>query len=336
MKSTRSLEPWRWLVLPLALALDLALGDPPNSWHPVAWMGAAIARLSSHAPRSSRVCSFLFGLGLAVGGATTSALLAHRLHHMAARLPTPVALLVEAGLLKFTFSLRGLLRAGRDVQKALEAGDLASARRLLAWHLVSRDVNRLDSSQVAAAAVESLAENLSDGLLAPLLYYALAPGGGWGLAAAYAYRFLNTADAMVGYRDAEREWLGKASARLDDVANLLPARLTALLLAGCAWAVGGDAGNAWRIWRRDAGKTASPNAGHSMAAMAGALGVELEKVGHYVLGEGLPRPQPADIGRALRLVGVAGSIGVGLFALFLHRRSHGSPRTAAAMLSIRR
>ncbi|MCS6827716.1 MAG: adenosylcobinamide-phosphate synthase CbiB [Caldilinea sp.] len=305
----------RGLTLLLALAFDVLWGDPNNRRHPVAWMGTAIARLWRCAPRQGRAAPFLFGLCLAGGGAAASALTARLFHYAFSQAPTPVAVLLEAISLKMTFSLRGLLAAGRSVEAALEQGDLDTARRRLAWHLVSRDVSRLDASQVAAATIESLAENLSDGTLAPLFYYALVPKAEWGLAAAYAYRFLNTADAMLGYRDVEREWLGKAPARLDDVANLLPARATALLIVACARVVGGDRRRAWRIWRRDARQTASPNAGHPMAAMAGALGVELEKVGHYVLGAGLASPKPEDIARARGLVGVAAGICIGIIAL---------------------
>jgi adenosylcobinamide-phosphate synthase len=143
-----------------------------------------------------------------------------------------------------------------------------------------------------------------------LLYYALG-----GLPAALAYRFVNTTDAMLGYRDPAHEWLGKAPARLDDLANLLPARLTAGLITLAAALVGDDAGGAWRIWRRDARKTASPNAGHPMSAMAGALGVELEKVDHYRLGAGGRSPAPGDISRAVRLVRVVLALVAGLLLL---------------------
>lgn len=312
----------RWLTLLLALGIDWLWGDPGNCWHPVAWMGSAIAWLQHRAPRRRRWAALFYGLCLAGGGAAVSAWAVRLLTDTLSRTPTPVSVLIETVLLKMTFSLRGLLAAGGSIKAALEQGELDTARRLLAWHLVSRNVNQLNSSQVAAATIESLAENLSDGVLAPLLYYAFIPRSEWGLPAAYAYRFLNTADAMLGYRDAEREWLGKASARLDDLANLIPARVTALLIIACARAVDGSSRRAWRIWRRDARQTASPNAGHPMAAMAGALDIALEKVDHYVLGAGLPNPDSVDIGRALRLVGVAAGVGIGLLTLLRRMRRH--------------
>jgi adenosylcobinamide-phosphate synthase len=225
-------------------------------------------------------------------------------------IPGTLGLLSEAYILKTAIGLRGLSLAGEEVQRALEAGDLPEARRLLSWHLVSRDTSQLSAAQVAGATVESVAENASDGVLAPLFYYALG-----GLPAALAYRYSNTGDAMLGYHDAEREWLGKSPARWDDLLNLIPARLTALLLIALSPLVGADRARALAIWRRDARTTASPNAGHPMSAMAGALGVALEKVGHYHLGAGQAAPTTGDIRRSVRLVKLAAVAGAGLLAL---------------------
>ncbi len=285
-----------------ALLLDLLLGDPPNRYHPVAWMGRWIGTLAARSPRRGCWKPLAAGAFIVSSGTALVALAGWVLEQVARRLGPPAGPLLLAAGLKSTLALRSLVRAAEEVQAALEAGDLETARRLVAWHLVSRDTGALNVSQVAAATIESVAENAVDGIVAPLFYYA------WGgLPAALAYRFLNTADAMLGYRDANHEWLGKIPARLDDLANWLPARLTALLFVGVAALLEEDARGAWRVWRRDADKTASPNAGHPMSAVAGALGVELEKVDHYRLGETLPMPQPRDIGRAVRLVnGVAG------------------------------
>ncbi len=308
-------------VVSLALLIDLALGDPANRWHPVAWMGGAIARARRRAPRSGAGRQFAYGLATALGGAASCALIGCALSAMLRRLPRPPAILAEAVVLKLMLSLRGLLVAGEAVRRPLASGDLAAARQQLSWHLVSRDTSALDKAQVAAATVESLAENASDGVVAPLMWYAVG-GARWGLAGTLAYRFLNTADAMLGYRDAEREWLGKSSARLDDVANWLPARLTAALLVAAAPLVGGDAHRAWHIWRRDATLTASPNAGHPMSAAAGALGVALEKVGQYTLGAGMRAPDVADIRSAQKLVAVAVALfaGAATFAVMVFRQ----------------
>jgi adenosylcobinamide-phosphate synthase len=298
-----------------ALLLDLTLGDPPNRYHPVAWMGSAIAAMQRRAPRRGRLA---YGALIAWGGALTAAGAGRFIEVALARLPSQLSWAMEAGLLKMTFSLSGLVNAAREIDAALQAGDLPKARRLAAWHLVSRDTFALNASQVAAATIESLAENASDGVVAPLCYYTAG-----GLPATLAYRYVSTTDSMLGYRDEAREWLGKVPARSDDVLNLLPARLTALLMVAAALLTGQDVRGCRRIWKRDSGQTASPNAGHPMSAAAGALGVALEKVGHYKLGAGLRPPRREDIGRAVRLVQVTVGLAAVLCMLVSRRACDG-------------
>jgi adenosylcobinamide-phosphate synthase len=300
----------------MALLLDLILGDPANRFHPVAWMGTAIGTVRRRAPGQGWLAQLSFGALLVTGGAVITASLGRLLAEAITRLPAPIGWVVEAGLLVMTFSLRGLINAAEEVEDALEVGDLTEARRLASWHLVSRDTTALSESQVAAATIESVAENVSDGVVAPLFYYALG-----GLPAALAYRFVNTADAMLGYRDPAHEWLGKVPARLDDLANLIPARLSAALIVLAAALVGENPRMAWQVWRRDAGETTSPNAGHPMSAMAGALDVELEKVGHYRLGAGGCPPASGDIRRAARLVHFVPMLIVGVLVLLPFSRS---------------
>jgi adenosylcobinamide-phosphate synthase len=287
------------IALYLALLLDLALGDPPNRYHPVAWMGWLILAMRRLAERKSRQpwSKLAWGVGLVATGLAISIAAGCLMEAGLARLPKIAGWLGEALALKMTLSLRGLAQAARRVGRSLEAGDLAGARAWLYQHLVSRDASQLDESAVAAAAVESVAENASDSVVAPLLYYALA-----GLPGALAYRFVNTADALVGYRDQRHEWLGWPAARLDDLLNLVPARLTAVLMMLAAPLVGGSTARGWGIWWRDARLTASPNAGHPMSVAAGVLGIELEKAGHYRLGSGLAVATPRDIARSVRLL----------------------------------
>jgi adenosylcobinamide-phosphate synthase len=206
----------------------------------------------------------------------------------------PLALLINAVGLKLAVAFRGLVRAACQVAAALKAGDLCAARRLLSWHLVSRDTAQLPDYLLAAATVESVAENLTDGLAAPLFFYLLG-----GLPAAWAYRFANTCDSMLGYRDAQREYLGKFSARLDDLLNWMPARLTALAIVCGAALAGTDARRALAVMAAQHGRTASPNAGWTMSAMAGALGVTLEKVGHYRLEGGAGALAAGTVAQAL-------------------------------------
>ena len=281
----------------LALLIDVLFGDPPNRLHPTAWMGSLIQVLMRFRPRDNAAAELFYGIFILIVGLALTVCAGWALTLLAAQLPFWAGALLHAFALKLTVSLRGLNRAAAQVQSALQAGDMLEVRRLLAWHLVSRDTRLLDASQAAAAAIESVAENASDGIIAPLFFYALG-----GLPLAFAYRFANTADSLLGYRDAEREWLGKVPARFDDLLNLIPARLTGLFILLSAFIQGDDARQGWRILRRDARQTVSPNAGIPMSAMAGALGVELEKVGHYVLGKGLRPATAADVRRARRIL----------------------------------
>jgi len=288
-----------------ALLLDLLVGDPPNRWHPVAWMGSAIDWLRKQAPERGK---FLYGGMIAWGGGLIVWGLAWFALRLTDRVPTPLNWLIKAWLLKTTISLRGLNNAAHEVETALWEDDLTEARRLLSWHLVSRDTSQLDASQVAAAAIESVAENTSDGIIAPLFWYGLG-----GIPAAFAYRYVQTCDSILGYRDAEREWLGKISARTDDLLNLIPARVAALCIVMLR-------PRGWHVWRRDAHLTASPNAGHPMSAMAGALDTELEKVNHYRLNPGARAPKIDDIRRARRLMfGAVGLSAIGLLLILRER-----------------
>lgn len=311
----------RYLTLLLALLFDLLLGDPPNRLHPVAWMGTAIAAAKKRAPESDGTQAgekrrFRYGVGIAAGGLLLSASVGGCLLNILNRLPLPLRIPLKAIVLKLFFSLGGLINAAESVEKPLQAGNLDEARHQLSWHLVSRDTSTLSESQVAAAAIESVAENASDSIVAPLFYFMIG-----GLPAAMAYRFSNTADAMLGYRDALHEWLGKAPARIDDLLNLIPARLTAATFVIAAFVFepnGSDNGpRAWRTWRRDGGQTPSPNAGQPMSAAAGALGVQLDKEGHYSLGSGLAAATPADIGRSVNLLKVMTALFVVLLSVFM-------------------
>src|SRR5437763_137761 len=253
------------LSLIVAAALDLALGDPPNRLHPVAWMGRAIGAgrrwLCHGGPPRLFVGGALVTLtvvGVAAGAGAAVAALAGRLG--------PAGPLVEGAALSLLLSVRGLIRAGQAVARPLAAGDLDAARAAVCLHLVSRPTATLGPDEVASATIESLAENLTEAVIAPVCFYLL-----FGLAGAAAYRAVNTADAMLGYHDGALEWFGKLAARLDDALNFVPARLAALgLLAGAA-AAGEDARGALRMLRRDGALTASPNAGRTMAAIADAL-----------------------------------------------------------------
>ena len=282
------------------MGADLVLGDPPNRWHPVAWMGRVIARGRARFCDGSPVRLFVAGGALTLAVMAVAGL-AGGLVTLAAGALGVAGLALEAAVLKSTLALRGLVHAARGVTGALEAGDLAGARERLGFHLVSRPTTALDASQVASGAIESVAENLTDSVVAPLVFYLT-----FGLAGALAYRALNTADTMLGYHAGPLEYFGKLAARLDDLANLIPAPLAALSIV---LAAGSRAAHAWSVMLRDHSKTASPNAGWTMSATAGALDLTLVKPNHYRLGDGRT-PAPQDIPRSLTLIGRATAIAI--------------------------
>ena len=313
----------------MALGLDL-LGEPPAAWHPVALYGKLIRRLEQAAPQR-HIPQLLYGIVMLMVAAPAALLPAAIVHQLAKRVRAGAIqhgyaysgvmlyALIEGIGLKPYFALRMLAEAGRSVRLALEQGDLPAARNAL-QSLVSRDRSALTAELAGAAAIESLAENLSDSVVAPLLYYTLL-----GLPGAAAYRLFNTFDSMIGYHG-QYENLGKAAAWLDDVLNMLPARLTALLIIALAPLFGGSQLKAWHIWRRDAHRTASPNAGHPMAAAAGALGLRLEKVGYYRLGDNDKAITVSSVRQAEQMVWSIGCVAIFLTALFktLWSAQHGS------------
>ncbi len=274
-------------------ALDLFFGDPVWLPHPVVWMGRYIAWFERavreklpKTPRDERWGGVLlaFSLPLLTLALTLGACLLARRVHPAAELALQAFWCAQA------LAARGLATESRRVYDALRAGDLAAARAAVA-RIVGRDTQRLDAEGVAKAAVETVAENASDGVIAPLLYMALG-----GAPLALAYKAINTMDSMVGYKSERYLNFGRAAAKLDDAANCLPSRIAAALWVAAAALTGHDARGAFRIWRRDARKHASPNAGQTECACAGALGVQLGGDAWY-FGE---RYEKAALGDAVR------------------------------------
>jgi adenosylcobinamide-phosphate synthase len=296
-------------VILLAVGLDLLMGEPGERWHPVVWMGRLVERFEKRAPTEGAGVQFAYGAAaeaFCLAAVALPAWLAERF------LPKGVVgLLVSALLLKPVFATRVLFQLVLEVERELESGDLQGARRAVG-RIVSRDVHALDEAGVAAAAVESLAENASDSVVAPLVYYAA-----FGLPGAYLYRMANTLDAMLGYRG-RYEYLGKAAARVDDILNIVPARLAAIATVVASWIVGVSPAGAWRAALRDSSRTASPNSGWPMAAAAGALGLRLEKVGHYVLNPDGSPPRAGDVARARVLVTT--SLAAAVFGILLISR----------------
>ncbi len=306
-------------VLALAVLLDLAFGEPHYRLHPTVWIGRTVALADKLAPRT-KVAGTVSGVVVALIIPAFWAAAAYfvmtgldRIYEAEYFIPAGLQeihdaayVIIGAALLKTTFSVKMLHHVAVQVRSALVSGDITQVRAMMA-SLVSRDPSQLSAEQATAATVESVSENMSDSFIGPWLAFAL-----FGLPGAFAYRAVNTLDSMIGYHGVY-EYLGKASARLDDLINLIPARITGLLLVfGGLLLPGQAARGAWRIMLRDHGRTESPNAGWSMSSMAGALGVELEKVGHYRLGDPARALEPADITRAIQSMYVAAGLGAAL------------------------
>jgi adenosylcobinamide-phosphate synthase len=315
-----------WLALGLLLgsALDAVVGDPRHA-HPVAAFGTAAGHLEDRVWADSRLRGAVF-TAVCAGAVTSAGLAMQRLsRRSAAGRRTPVAhAAAVAGAALATWTVLGgtsLAAEASGMARAIEAGDLDSARERLPA-LCGRDAAGLGVAELARATVESLAENTSDAVVAPLFW-----GAACGLPGLLGYRAVNTLDAMVGHHSPRYERFGWAAARLDDVANWLPARVTGLLAVALAPAIGGHAHRALHTMRRDGAAHPSPNGGRCEAAFAGALDVRLGGVNTYqgrverrgTLGDGEP-PTAADIVRAIRLSRLVGAAATMLAAAVAYAR----------------
>jgi adenosylcobinamide-phosphate synthase len=292
------------VIIILSLLIDRWWGEPPAGIHPVVWMGQYL-KWAGHGLRDrAPSAAFLLGALLWILGATAvAALYGYADLVIGRQLPWWLQIAVTGLLLKPLLALRMLLGEVQAVEQSLNRGLDCGRERLRM--IVSRDTTELDSGQIRESALESLAENLSDSVVAPLFWFVL-----FGLPGAAVYRFANTADAMWGYRG-RWEWAGKFAARVDDFLNLIPARVTAVGLL----LVGPDRITLLRRLPGEAARTPSPNSGWPMSAMALSLNVQLRKPEVYVLNERGSAPADADVWTALRRSELTAWIIAGLLAI---------------------
>ncbi|PWB50671.1 MAG: cobalamin biosynthesis protein [Candidatus Methanoperedenaceae archaeon] len=284
-------------VLLLAVLLDIVFGEMPARFHPVVWMGKLISLFMGAAPCRHRklygLCMVIFCVGITV-------LLASLLIG-----PGILGLVITAYFLKSSFSIRMLLISAIGIQKDLDAGMIEKVRRDLKI-FVGRDTSELNSHQSASAVIESLAESFVDGVLSPLFYFLL-----FGLPGALAYRMINTLDSMVGYKKEPFLELGYAAAKLDDLVNWIPARISIMFLF-IASIFSGRPFDSLRTCIRDHNKTASPNSGWAMAAVSGAMNVRLEKAGYHVLGTKYPPPETSQIRKTVFMISYSSLLVIGV------------------------
>ena len=276
----------------------MALGEPSRVIHPVVWMGKVTSFLEKGGLSRSPRAQFAYGCGMTLLAMGLFAIPAYFMLFYLKSINFVAYVIVGGLLLKCAFSLRELRQAALKIKRLLLKDNLDEARFELR-SLVGRDTRGLPQPLLVSATVESVAENACDSFVAPLFYFLLL-----GVPGAIAYRVVNTMDAMVGYHG-KYEYLGKFTARLDKVLNFIPARLTALFLVLATFLSKGNASAAWKTMLSDHSKTESPNAGWSIAAIAGALNVQLEKVGHYKLGEANAQLVPDTINAALKVMLIA-------------------------------
>lgn len=266
------------IILSLAVLIDQLMGEMPAVVHPVAWMGRVISFLERPALKLKKLPQLCYGFFIVLLVVAMFAVPTYYLLTWLGKWNVPAYTVIAAFILKATFSIRELRLSAVRIKRFLTDKNPEQARFHLR-SLVSRDTGQLDERHIASAAIESVSENICDSFVAPLFYFLVL-----GIPGAVAYRVINTFDAMIGYHG-EYEYLGKFAARLDSAVNYIPARISALLIVMSAFLSRRNHSEAWRMMVRDHGKTASPNAGWTMAAAAGALDIQLEKIDFYRLGD---------------------------------------------------
>jgi adenosylcobinamide-phosphate synthase len=273
------------LVVSFALVLDLTLGDPRTKFHPTAWFGSFIAKLTPHTKNSSEnleklggVFIILISIGIVV---SLVIFLDIGINLISVDYIYIVASVIAGSvLLKSTIAIKGMEKHAVAVVAALEQDDISSARDNLSM-IVKRNTKNLDKNHVYSGVLESISENTVDGITGPLFYFAF-----FGLPGAFVYRVVNTADSMIGYKTDIFKNVGWFGANCDKILNYIPSRLTGFIMVLSAMILGNNWKKSFEIMIRDGKKTPSPNAGYPMAAIAGALGAKFEKIDHYSLGDG--------------------------------------------------
>jgi len=296
------------IVLLLALAIDLAFGEPPRHIHITVWMGRFIKAMEPRMRRlkNEQAAGALLAV-FTVASFTTMGFLVSLIYHY----NYVIGVVASVFFLKMTFALRCMFEHITPIISSLELGDIEGSRKYLSM-VVRRDTSVLDQRLIASGAIETVAEGFVDGFISPLFFYLL-----FGLPGAVAYRAINTLDSMVGYKDEKYLKFGWFSAKLDTIANYIPSRITYLIFALASFILRMDWRSALRAGKVYHASTPSLNAGWPMSTMAGALRVRLEKIGSYTLGEDLEPLSLKKIKDSLNIYAVSATITVLLFSILV-------------------
>ena len=273
------------LVVGIAILLDFTFGDPKNKYHPTAWIGMFIAKLTPIAKNKNPILEKFGGILIVT---ITSGIVVFLLFILDIGISfitidyvsLIISVIVGALLLKTTIAIHGMEKHAKSILKSLDEDNLNMARSNLSM-IVKRNTTNLDKNHIISGTLESISENTVDGITGPLFYYALL-----GLPGAFVYRVINTADSMIGYKTNIFKNVGWFAATCDSVLNYIPSRLTGLVMIISAAILQNNWRASYKIMFRDGSKTESPNAGYPMAALAGALETKFEKINHYKLGDG--------------------------------------------------
>ena len=272
-------------IIGFAILIDLILGDPKNRYHPTAWIGTFIAKLTTITKNQNSTFEKVGGTIMIITISSVVVLLLSGLNFGISLISVDyisliLTVVIGALLLKTTIAIRGMEKHAISVLDSLESNDLDLARNYLSM-IVKRNTTKLDKNHVLSGVLESISENTVDGITGPMFYYAF-----FGLFGAFVYRIINTADSMVGYKNDIFKNLGWFTAKCDTILNYIPSRLTGLMMVISAAILKNNWRNSYKVMIRDGKKTESPNAGYPMAALAGALETKFEKINHYKLGDG--------------------------------------------------
>ena len=272
-------------IIGFAILIDLIFGDPKNRYHPTAWIGTFIAKLTTITKNQNSTFEKIGGIIMIITISSVVVLLLSGLNFGISLISVDyisliLSVVIGALLLKTTIAIRGMEKHAISVLDSLESNDLDLARNYLSM-IVKRNTTKLDKNHVLSGVLESISENTVDGITGPMFYYAF-----FGLFGAFVYRIINTADSMVGYKNDIFKNLGWFTAKCDTILNYIPSRLTGLMMVISAAILKNNWRNSYKVMIRDGKKTESPNAGYPMAALAGALETKFEKINHYKLGDG--------------------------------------------------